>query len=63
MTGAVERVPKKTWVLEQKFKGPYEAMYAKVNADRTWQTVEVPSGHLPMMDMPEQFADMLERAT
>lgn len=66
LTGAVLKVPKKTYVLGTRFgRGrDYDKLfYAKFKDDPGWRTVELDSGHLPMVEMPENFVKMLEEAS
>jgi len=60
LTGARERVPKKTYVRATGYDNPnFERAYAKVKADPSWRTFEMPCGHEVMIDMPERTAEVL----
>ena len=60
LTGARDRVPRKTYVRAKGYDNPnFESYYAKVKSDRSWRTNEVPCGHEMMIDMPERTAEIL----
>jgi pimeloyl-ACP methyl ester carboxylesterase len=60
LTGARDRVPKKTYVRATGYDNPnFERAYAKVKADPSWRTFEMPCGHEVMIDMPERTAEVL----
>jgi pimeloyl-ACP methyl ester carboxylesterase len=60
LTGARDRVPKKTYVRAKGYDNPnFESYYAKVKSDRSWRTYEMPCGHEVMIDMPERTAEIL----
>ena len=60
LTGARDRVPRKTYVRAKGYDNPnFESYYAKVKSDRSWRTYEVPCGHEMMIDMPERTAEIL----
>jgi pimeloyl-ACP methyl ester carboxylesterase len=53
LTGARDRVPKKTYVRATGYDNPnFEKAYAKVKADPSWRTFEMPCGHEVMIDCP-----------
>jgi pimeloyl-ACP methyl ester carboxylesterase len=63
LTGARDRVPKKTYVRAKGYDNPnFERYYAKVKADPSWRTYEMPCGHEVMIDMPERTAEILLEA-
>jgi pimeloyl-ACP methyl ester carboxylesterase len=63
LTGARDRVPKKTYVRAKGYDNPnFEAYYAKVRSDPSWRTYEMPCGHEVMIDMPERTAEILLEA-
>ena len=37
----------------------FDKAYARVKADKSWRTYEVPCGHDVMVDMPERLAEIL----
>jgi len=60
LTGALDRVPKKTYVRAAGYENPnFDRFYAKVKSDRSWRTYEIPCGHEMMIDMPERTAEIL----
>src|SRR5712692_1493026 len=60
LTGARDRVPKKTYVRAKGYDNPnFEKAYAKVKADPSWRTCEMPCGHEVMIDMPERTTEIL----
>jgi pimeloyl-ACP methyl ester carboxylesterase len=60
LTGARDRVPKKTYVRATGYDNPnFDRFYAKVKADPTWRTYEMACGHEMMIDMPERTAEIL----
>jgi pimeloyl-ACP methyl ester carboxylesterase len=60
LTGARDRVSKKTYVRAKGYDNPnFENYYAKVKLDRSWRTYEMPCGHEVMIDMPERTAEIL----
>jgi pimeloyl-ACP methyl ester carboxylesterase len=63
LTGARDRVPKKTYVRAKGYDNPnFEGYYAKVKSDRAWRTYEMPCGHEVMIDMPVRTAEILLEA-
>lgn len=64
LTGAREKVAKKTFVRIPKF--PYPALdkaFAECKADKSWRTLELTdSGHMAMLDAPERVTDILLQA-
>jgi len=60
LTGARDRIAKKTYVRAKGYDNPnFERYYAKVKADPSWRTYELPCGHEVMIDMPERTAEIL----
>jgi pimeloyl-ACP methyl ester carboxylesterase len=60
LSGARERIAKKTYVRATGYANPnFERAYAKVKADPSWRTFELPCGHETMIDMPERTAEIL----
>lgn len=62
LTGAVERVPKKTYIMLAQFaRGrDYELKhFNRVKGQSGWNTVSVEKGHLHMVDDPVGFAQLL----
>lgn len=65
LTGAVERVPKKTYLMLAQFaRGrDYETKhFNRVKGQPGWNTVSVEKGHLTMVDDPVGFAQLLLQA-
>ena len=61
LTGARDRVAKKTYIRATKYENPnFDRFYAKTKADRSWRTYEVPCGHDVMIDMPDRLTEILE---
>jgi len=60
LTGARERIGKKAYIRAAAYPNPgFDKAYARVKADRSWRTYEVPCGHDVMVDMPERLAKIL----
>jgi pimeloyl-ACP methyl ester carboxylesterase len=60
LTGARDRVPKKTYVRTTGYDNPnFDRYYAKVKSDPSWRTYEMPCGHEVMIDMPQRTAEIL----
>ena len=61
LTGARERVTKKTYIRAPKYPQPgFDKAYAACKADRTWQTFEATNaGHDVMVDDPDWLVDIL----
>lgn len=63
LTGAREKVAKKTYIRAPKYPQPsFDQYYAAKKADPTWRTLEVPCGHDVMVDMPERLVEILLEA-
>jgi pimeloyl-ACP methyl ester carboxylesterase len=62
LTGARERVGKKTYIRAASYANPYfDAGLASARA-KGWRTYEVPCGHDVMLDMPERLTEILREA-
>jgi pimeloyl-ACP methyl ester carboxylesterase len=60
LTGARERIAKKAYIRAAAYPNPgFDKAYARVKADRSWRSYEVPCGHDVMVDMPERLAEIL----
>jgi pimeloyl-ACP methyl ester carboxylesterase len=60
VTGARERVPKKTYIRAGDYPNPaFDAAHAKLGTNPAWRVYEVPCGHDVMVDMPERLAEIL----
>jgi pimeloyl-ACP methyl ester carboxylesterase len=63
LTGARERIAKKTYIRAAVFPSPYfDAGLASARAKKDWRIYEVPCGHDVMLDMPERLAEILKDA-
>jgi hypothetical protein len=61
LTGAREKVPKKTYIRAPKQPNPaFDKALAECKADKSWRTFETTaSGHDVMIDAPEWLVDIL----
>jgi pimeloyl-ACP methyl ester carboxylesterase len=60
LTGARERIPKKTYIRASGYPNvSFDKAFARVKADRSWRTYEVPCGHDVMIDAPDRLTDIL----
>jgi pimeloyl-ACP methyl ester carboxylesterase len=60
LTGARERIARKSYIRAAAYPNPgFDMAYARVKADKSWRTYEVPCGHDVMVDMPERLAEIL----
>ena len=63
LTGARDRIAKKTYIRAAVFPSPYfDAGLASARAKKDWRIYEVPCGHDVMLDMPERLAEILQDA-
>ena len=63
MTGARDRIARKTYVLATGYGGlAFPTFAAKVSDRADWTYREVPCGHDVMLDAPERLAEILEEA-
>jgi pimeloyl-ACP methyl ester carboxylesterase len=63
LTGARERIEKKTYVRAEGYPAVYFAGFLeKLKADPTWNATSLPCGHDVMVDMPERLTEILEEA-
>jgi pimeloyl-ACP methyl ester carboxylesterase len=63
ITGARERVRKKTYVRgEQYARDAFDASYEKARRDASWTAHRLPCGHDVMLDMPDKTAEILLQA-
>lgn len=63
LTGARERVAKKSYVLATGYANLlFVACHERLKADPSWRLFEAPCGHDVMIDMPELLADILIEA-
>ena len=60
LSGARERIAKKSYIRAAAYPNPgFDTAFARVKADKSWRTYEVPCGHDVMVDMPERLAYIL----
>jgi pimeloyl-ACP methyl ester carboxylesterase len=60
LTGARERIAKKTYIRAAGYPNvSFDKAYARVKADPTWRTYEVPCGHDVMVDDPDRLTEIL----
>ena len=64
LTGAYQNISKKTFILatgwgETQIREIYARIKEKARSDRTWTTLEVPSGHDVMLDAPQRLTEIL----
>src|SRR4029078_6292322 len=60
LTGARDRIAKKAYIRAAAYSNPgFDSDHARVKADKSWRTYEVPCGHDVMVDMPERLAELL----
>jgi len=60
LTGARERIAKKTYIRASGYPNvSFENALARVKADPSWRTYEVPCGHDVMIDDPERLTEIL----
>jgi len=63
LTGAVERIPYKAYVLAAKYRpSPFYRLYDRVKGAPGWYALVAESGHHVMLDMPDLVVDVLARA-
>ena len=62
LTGARERIAKKTYVFASGWESHFRPFYEKKKADPSWRTYDLPCGHDVMVDMPDRLAEILEEA-
>jgi hypothetical protein len=60
LTGAREKVAKKTYIRAAVYPQPhFDQYYAAKKADPSWRTYEVDGGHDVMVDRPERLVEIL----
>lgn len=60
LTGARERIAKKTYIWAEPYNSPnFRRYYEQCTADPGWKTYTVPCGHDVMVDMPDRLAEIL----
>lgn len=60
LTGARDKVAKKSYILAETYNSPnFRRYFETCAADPRWTTYTVPCGHDVMVDMPDRLADIL----
>ena len=60
LTDAVDRIAKKSYIRASGYPNvSFDKAHARVKADRTWRTYEVPCGHDVMIDAPDRLTEIL----
>ena len=60
ITGARERIGNKAYIRAASYANPgFDKALARLKADKSWRTYDVPCGHDVMVDMPERLAEIL----
>ena len=60
LTGARDKIAKKTYIRATSYPNPrFDGYFTKLQADSSWRTYGVPSGHDVMVDQPERLAAIL----
>lgn len=62
VTGAYERVPKKTFIVATGWDGPFGHMSQKYRGAPGWEIHELPCGHDIPIDMPDELTALMVRA-
>jgi pimeloyl-ACP methyl ester carboxylesterase len=62
LTGRHELVTNRSYVLATGWNGPFKPFYDRACAESNWRTYEFDCGHDVMIDMPQETADVIERA-
>lgn len=61
LTGARERIPRKTYIRATGFPSPEFDRYLAETKSQGWSTYELPCGHDVMIDLPEPLSEILCR--
>jgi len=63
LSGALEKVAKKTYIRLPKFPQPaYDKALADCKSDKSWAAVELPeAGHMAMLDAPDRVSELILR--
>ena len=60
LSGARERIGKKSYIRAGAYPNPgFDKALARVKADKSWRTYDVPCGHDVMVDMPDRLVEIL----
>ncbi|MGH8308860.1 MAG: alpha/beta fold hydrolase [Steroidobacteraceae bacterium] len=60
VTGAYQRVPRKTFIRATGWAGPFDAAVATARSDPSWTVYEIACGHDVAIDKPDELAAILE---
>jgi pimeloyl-ACP methyl ester carboxylesterase len=59
LTGARDKVARKTYVRTRNPSASFDAAYAKVKSDKSWHVYDLPCGHWAMIEMPDRTTEIL----
>jgi len=64
VTGALQKVAKKTYIRLPKFRmPPFDKALAECKSDKSWTTFELPDvGHMIMLDAPDRLSELILQA-
>ncbi|MCC8943372.1 alpha/beta fold hydrolase [Bradyrhizobium sp. Arg68] len=64
VTGALQKVAKKTYIRLPKFRlPPFDKALAECRSDKSWATFELPDvGHMAMLDAPDRLSELILHA-
>jgi pimeloyl-ACP methyl ester carboxylesterase len=64
VTGALQKVAKKTYIRLPKFpQPPFDKALANCKSDKSWATFELPDvGHIVMLDAPDRLSELILQA-
>ena len=64
LSGALQRVAKKTYIRLPKFPQPaFDKALADCKSDKSWATFELPDvGHIAMLDAPDRVSELIQAA-
>lgn len=62
LTGRHALITNHSYVFATGWEGPFRPFYDRVRTQSTWQTYAFACGHDVMIDMPQETADVIERA-
>jgi hypothetical protein len=60
LTGAREKIAKKTYIRATYYQDPrFDSYFGKLSQDPSWRTYKVQSGHDVMIDVPDRLTEIL----
>jgi hypothetical protein len=64
LSGALQKVAKKTYIRIPKFpQPPFDKALADCKSDKSWATYELPDvGHMAMLDAPDRVSELILQA-